>query len=46
MLLYVIKCYSFYFNDKYMNFYLVGYRGIQPPPPGLGRNVHNGNPPG
>uniref|UniRef100_A0A0C9RHS3 Rbbp6_0 protein n=1 Tax=Fopius arisanus TaxID=64838 RepID=A0A0C9RHS3_9HYME len=23
-----------------------GYRGMQPPPPGLGRNMHNGNPPG
>ncbi|XP_008560490.1 E3 ubiquitin-protein ligase RBBP6 isoform X2 [Microplitis demolitor] len=22
------------------------YRGIQPPPPGLGRNMYNGNPPG
>ncbi|KAG8034371.1 hypothetical protein G9C98_007447 [Cotesia typhae] len=24
----------------------LGYRGIQPPPPGLGRNIYNGNPPG
>ncbi|XP_032669076.1 E3 ubiquitin-protein ligase RBBP6 isoform X2 [Odontomachus brunneus] len=24
----------------------MGYRGLQPPPPGLGRNIHNGNPPG
>lgn len=26
--------------------FLVSYRGLQPPPPGLGRNIHNGNPPG
>lgn len=24
----------------------VGYRSLQPPPPGLSRNIHNGNPPG
>ncbi|EFN87378.1 Retinoblastoma-binding protein 6 [Harpegnathos saltator] len=23
----------------------MGYRSLQPPPPGLGRNIHNGNPP-
>ena len=28
---------------KVFFFLPAGYRGMQPPPPGLGRNIHNGS---